>query len=89
MRLDALPDEVCFELLLMGVSDLNIFAGESPNSSIASDVDLNNLMLDKVSTKGTASPSLNSQMVGTFIIPQRNRANFNRILHYVSILSCI
>jgi hypothetical protein len=73
-------------ILIDRFSYLKFGAGESPNSSIASDVDnLNNLALDKLSTKGTSSPSLNSQMGGAFIIPQKNRPNFNRILHYVSI----
>lgn len=54
--------------------------GESPCSSIASDMD--NLS-DRLAGKAAASPSLSVQTGGNLIIPARCRSSYNRVLQFV------
>eukprot|EP00250_Pteridium_aquilinum_P002610 c12832_g1_i1 orf=269-3829(+) len=59
--------------------------GESPSSSTAIDVDtLNNSAMDKLPTRGAASPALNSHTGGSFIITAKSRPSLNRILQYAA-----
>lgn len=59
--------------------------GESPCSLTGVDVDArNNLQMDRVPARGTASPALTSRTGGSVIIAAKSRPSFNRVLQYVA-----